>query len=247
MLNKLHENFFMNRNIFLLIFLFVIFTRSGLYGVNPNDSGSVRISMNEQDTLKENQILYNGRVWRNLYYRVEEDQFLFSKELLPGSVTINGKTFKNVSIRYDIYNDEIMTPTNNGSILQLNKEMVDSFTIIFRNTTYRFTKIQEDSLTGIKGYINVLYKGKSALYVKYKKEIEILAVDGKYDRFFQTHRIYFLKDVIVYQINSKSDLFKVLNKDKAQIRNFIKKNKLKVSKREPESFVPVIGYYDSIS
>jgi hypothetical protein len=237
----------MNRNNFLSVFLFFIFTGSGLYGICPDNSESVNLYLVEQDTLKENQLLYIGREWRNLYYRVVEDQFLFSKELLTGSVTINSKSFKNIRLRYDIYNDEIMTLTNHGSILQLNKEMVDSFTIIFGNKEYRFTNITEDSLTGLKGYINVIYKGKSALYVKYKKEIEILAVDGKYDLFLQTHRIYFLKDGFVYQIKRKSDLFKVLNNYKAQIRNFIKKNKLKVSKKEPESFIPVIEYYDSIS
>jgi hypothetical protein len=105
----------------------------------------------------------------------------------------------------------------------------------------------EDSLTGIKGYVNILYKGKSALYVKYKKEIQILAVDNKYDLFFQTYRIYFQKEGIVHQINNKRELLKLLDEDKAQIKDFIKKNKLKISKMEPESFVPVIRFYDSIS
>lgn len=236
----------MKRFHFFLIFSLVIIARSGLCRTGPNDSESVRLSINEQDTLKENQILYNGRVWRNRYYRVRDNQFLFSSEFLPGTLSINGKSFKDLSIRYDILNDEIMTPANHGTILQLNKEMIDSFTINFKNKTYRFIKIQNDSLKGLNGYVNVLYKGESALYVKYKKEIELLAINGKYDLFVQTHRIYFLKDSIPYHINGKSDLFRVLNEDKAQIRSFIKKNKIVVSKKRPESFAPVIGYYDSI-
>ena len=203
--------------------------------------------MNGSDTLTENQILYNGSVWRNLYIQIREDQFLFFRDFLPGTISINGKSFKNIVIRYDIYNDEIMTPTNHGVILQLNKEMIDSFSIISGNKKYNFTRLQEDSLKTLKGYVNVLYKGKSALYVKYRKEIELLAVEGKYDIFYQTFRVYFLKDGIVHPLTGKSDLFKILDKDKAQIKNFIKKNKLKISKKDPESFVPVIRYYDSIS
>ena len=237
----------MSRYVFPFIFFLAIFSRPGLYGIGPNDSESVRFNIIEQDTLKENQILYNGRVWRNRYYKVREDQFLFSNEFLTGTLSINGITFKNLSIRYDIYNDEIMTPTNHGAILQLNKEMVDSFTIIFENKTYRFTKLREDSVKGFKGYVNVLYKGKTALYVKYKKEIELLAVERKFDMFYQTHRIFFVKDSIVHPVTGKSDLLKVLNEDKVQIRDFIKKNRLKISKKRPESFIPVIGYYNSIS
>jgi hypothetical protein len=243
----LQENFLMDRSIFLSIFFFAIFNGSGLYAAIPELSEPLPVNLSQQDTMRENQILYNGKIWRNLYYLVKGDQFLFSKDFLTGTISINGKSFKNISIRYDIFNDEIMTTTNHGSILQLNKEMVDSFTIFFGYKTYKFLNTQADSLTGIKGYVNALYIGKSALYVKYKKEIQSLAVDDKYDLFFQTYRIYFLKDGIVHQITSKSDFFKILSEDKARIRDFMKKNKLKVSKKVPESFIPVIRYYDILS
>jgi hypothetical protein len=237
----------MSRNIFLFVFLFSIFHGSGLYGIVPNDSESLSLIIYKQDTLKENQILYNGKLWRNRYYRIREDQFLFSKEFLSGNLSINGQLFRNLNIRYDIYNDEIMIPSNRGAILQLNKEMVDSFTLNFDNKTYKFTQIREDSVRGFNGYVNVLYKGKNALYVKFKKEIELLAVERKFDMFYQIHRIYFVKDSIVYQVTGKGDLLKILNENKVQIRNYIKKNKLQISKKRPESFIPVIDYYDSIS
>ncbi|MBE3138361.1 MAG: hypothetical protein IMZ63_00940 [Actinobacteria bacterium] len=236
----------MSRNIFLFVFLFSIFNGSGLYGIVPNDSESLSLIIYKQDTLKENQILYNGKLWRNRYYRIREDQFLFSKEFLSGNLSINGQLFRNLNIRYDIYNDEIMIPSNRGAILQLNKEMVDSFTINFYNKTYKFTQIREDSVRGFNGYVNVLYKGKNALYVKYKKEIELLAVDRKYDMFYQTLRIYFLKDGIVHLISGKREFFNLLDEYKLQIRSFIKKNRIRVSKKIPESFVPVIEFYDNL-
>ena len=237
----------MKKIIILFIFLLILFTGSGLYGTIPIDTELIPINLNQPDTLKENQILFNGRVWRNLYYRVKEHQFLFSKTPLPGSLTINGKTFKNISIMYDIYNDEILTATNHGSVLQLNKEMVDSFAIIFEYKTYKFTKIQEDSVKGFKGFVNVLYKGKTALYVKYKKEIELLSADDTFDKFYQTHRIYFVKDSVVNLVTGKREFFNLMDEYKVPIRSFIKKNRLKMSKSNPESFVPVVQFYDSIS
>lgn len=236
----------MHRNNLLLIILLTIFTGAVFY-CNPGYGQPLPVQISQQDSLKENQILYNGKLWHNLYHNIKGDQFLFSNDYLPGSLTINGKSYNNLGISYDIYNDEIITLTNHGSILQLNKEMVDSFALVYNHKTYRFKNALEDSLTGIKGYVNVLYKGKSALYVKYKKEIQILAVDNKYDLFFQTYRIYFQKEGIVHQINNKRELLKLLDEDKAQIKDFIKKNKLNISKMEPESFVPVIRFYDSIS
>jgi hypothetical protein len=235
----------MNRRKLFYLFVFVFFAGPGQIS-SLAFGDSIPIKMIQQDPVRENQVLYNGKVWRNMFTNVRGDQFLFSKDYLPGSVTVNGKTFKNLNINYDIYNDEITTPKNNGAILQLNKEMVDSFSLVFEFKTFRFKNTDEDSIPGITGFVNVLYEGESALYVKYKKEIDLLAVDDKYDLFFQTHKIYFFKKGMVYQINGKSDLLKALEEDKARIKAFMKKNGIRVSKKEPGSFVPVIRYYDSL-
>jgi hypothetical protein len=235
----------MSRKKLLYIFLFATVYVSGL--CVPVYGEPLKVKIIQPDQVKENQILYNGKLWHNLYSYIKGDQFLFTKDFLAGSVTMNGQSFKGVDLIYDIYNDEIITITNHGFYVQLNKEMVDSFTLTFENKTYRFLNTQTDTIKGIKGYVNVLYKGKSALYVKYKKEIELLAVDEKYDLFYQTYKIYLVKDGVIYQLSGKRDLLKILQEDKTKIREFMKKNKFGVTKKIPESFIPVIRYYDSIS
>jgi len=201
----------------------------------------------QQKPVGENQILYNGKVWRNMFAQVKGNQFLFSGDYLPGSLTINGRAFHNLGLSYDIYNDEIITTSNTGYNIQLNKEMVDSFSFSFQNRIYRFLNTREDSIRGVKGYINVLYKGKSALYVKYRKEIELLAVDDKYDLFFQNHRLYVRLNGNDYTLTGKNDLLKILEKDKTVLKAYIKKNRLKISKKDPDSFIPIVRYYDSLS
>jgi hypothetical protein len=237
----------MRRFIILILIFFVFFTGSDLFGIARGYYGQLYINTGLQDSIKENQVLYNGRLWRNIYYLVQDDQFLFSKEFLPGSLSVRGKTFTNIPLKYDLFADEILTPVDPGGILQLNKEMVDSFSISFQNKTYQFIKLQEDSLKGSQRYFNVLYKGRTGLYLKYTKKIGKLAVEGKYDRFYQLIRICFVKDNIVYTIRRKSDLLKVLIEDKALIKSFIKKNKLDITEKNPESFIPVIRYYDSLN
>ena len=216
-------------------------------GICCFNSETVRFGPIQQDTSNENQILYNGRIWRNFDYGAEGDQFLFSRVFMPGSLTIRGRTFKNIAILYDIYKDEITTPTFSEGILQLNKEMVDSFSILFKNRTYRFTRMPEDSLRILRGYVNVLYNGKTSLYVKYSKKIERSAVEGKTDKFYLISRSYLMKDNIAHLITNTGDLFRVLNDFKTQIKDFIRKNHLEISKKEPESYIPVIRYYDSLS
>jgi hypothetical protein len=237
----------MKRNFVLILIVFTFLSGYSLIGADPYKTENIISNLTDQDTIKEKQILYNGKLWENRYHRILGDQFLFSNLFLSGTVSINGRTFKNLRLKYDIYLDEIIIPVNNVEILQVNKEMVDSFTISFENKVYRFTNIREDTLKGPNGYVNVLYKGKSALYVRYKKEISPYSTPTSDGSFIENHLIYFEKDSISNPITNTNSLIRVIMEDKEQITNFIKTNKLKISNKLPESFVPVIRYYDSIS
>lgn len=233
----------MQRFRILSLFLVVLITGFKLYAGNQNLS-SIPVKSVQSDTLLDNQTLYNGKIWRNLYYLVMEDQFLFSKEYLPGILTINGKTFNNVQIKYDIFKDEILTPIDSGRILQLNKELIDSFSISFLDKKYQFIKMKEDSLKTYLSYFNVLYKGKTTLLLKFEKKIDKLSVEGKYDKFYQITRIFIVTGEKLYQVSGKGDLFRLFPEDKMQLKDFMKKSKLRISEKEPESFIPVIRFHD---
>ena len=135
-----------------------------------------------QDTVDKH-LLLNGRIWRNQYSKVTGDQFFLTDKYIKGSVIFNGRTFKNLDLKYDIYNDELILSIESYPVIIMNKEMVDSFNLILGNRTYNIINTGTDTLNVLKGYVNVLYKGPSALYVKYIKKIQPLADDGKYDLF----------------------------------------------------------------
>lgn len=200
----------------------------------------------QPDTFQELQLLYNGRVWQNLFYQVEGNQFLFSGEFLQGSVTMNGKKFTGISLKYDLYKDEILTPVSPGVILQLNKELVDSFSFVYLQKAYRFKGMPEEVNSGLQGYVCVIYEGRTGLYVKYQKKINRPGQENKRDAFYQLNRLYLVKGREIYPISGKHDLYRAFQEDKTALREFIKENKIMISEKEPESFVPVIRYYDSL-
>lgn len=215
--------------------------------MNQGEPGNFHSTVSEQDSVKDRQILYNGAVWKNIYHGVDGNQFLFSEFFIPATITINNKTFQNIRIKYDIFSDEIITPVSDEEILKLNKEMVDSFNVSFEDKIYRFTNIQNDTLEDFSGYFNVLYSGHTSFYVKYKKSISSFDSSKENGQFIETYKMFLVKGNKFFQINNIKDLLTDLNANKEQIRNFIRKNKLKISRSLPESFVPVVRFYDSIS
>jgi hypothetical protein len=59
--------------------------------------------------------------------------------------------------------------------------------------------------------------------------------------------MYIVLDGIPSEIEKLKDLLKLIGPQKDQVRNFIRTEKIKVSRNIPESFVPVVRFYDSIN
>ena len=235
----------MGRFHLLLTFLLTISVGADLQATVPGKTISDSYKSERQDIIK-NQILYNGRAWRNLYYRVKGNQYLFTDMFLPGTVSISGKLFTGLELRYDIYNDQLMIKSDRAIILQLNKEMVEGFTIEYNNRRYDFQKLEEDTNEPDQGYFNILYKGRSELLVKYKKDILLLAVYNTYDLFNQYHHIYVKKDGEIYLINKKKNIINLYGGNNKAIMGFIKSRRLTVTKEDPDSFIPLVEFCDNL-
>lgn len=199
----------------------------------------------QSDTIKDIQLIFNGRIWIDEYTKIEGDQFLFGNEFVTSSVSMNKTEFNNILLRYDIYEDELTAINEKGLIIRLNKEMVDSFSFKVNGNLMKF--IKADSIEGISGYVNVLYPGQTGLYVKYRKHIELLAVDQKIDRFYQVQKNYLVKDGFARPFAGKLEFFRLLDDKKHEVKQFIKKNNLSFSRKKPESFIPILRYYDSLN
>lgn len=231
----------------VVICLLTSIIRPVFAGSTVSDEKIVISFSSHNDPQLDRQLLYNGRIWRDLYSKVKGDEFLFSSEFLQGNIEINGKTFNNIRMKYDIYNDEIICPVTPVLMVQLNKEKVREFEIYFENRRYKFININDENNNVLQGYVNILYQYNTALCLKYIKGITALAVDNKYDKFSQIQILYLFKDGLYNRITGKRDFFRHLRDKNIQIRDFIKQNKIKVTKKRPESFIPVLEFYDNLN
>jgi hypothetical protein len=198
-----------------------------------------------QDQVDKHKLL-NGRIWRNQYTKVTGDQFFLGNIFLKGSVTFNGRKFENLDLKYDIHNDELILSIESYPVIIMNKEMVDSFSLYVGNRIFNIINAGTDTLNVLKGYVNLLYKGPSALYVKYIKKIRPLADEGKYDLFYQEHLVYLKKGAGIVQVTGKKKLMNLLEDKKKEIRDYMKRSGIKVSQKDPYTFIPVLEYYDGL-
>jgi hypothetical protein len=80
----------------------------------------------------------------------------------------------------------------------------------------------------------------------YYKEISKRGPGKNYEDFVQSDRIYVLKDDIIHQVRNRNDFNKLLADKKHEIKEYMHGNSLKLNRKDPDSFVPVLQYYDSL-
>lgn len=232
-------------NLLVLFLLNILFSEYCLsvipFDFNPDN----KFSLNHQDN-SDKQVLFNGVVWRNLYPHIRGNQFLFTNDFVKGSVTIEGRRFPDLRLKYDIYNDQILTINERNIIIQVNKEMVDSFSLDYNNRTYRFGKVDIDSIDNPRGYINVLCDGPLTLVVRYRKEILLHAVENIYDIFSQNQKVYLKKDGLFHPVALRRDLFKSFGELKPEVKNYLRSNRIRISIKDPDTLVPAVKYYNSL-
>lgn len=192
-------------------------------------------------------VLLNGRIWWNKHAKVTGDPFFISDSYLKGSVVFNGQSFGNLDLKYDICSDELVYKPESHPVILLNKEMVDSFIITSGFRDYFFFNAGSPPGSGPSGYINLLYKGPTTLLVKYAKKIQPLADQGIYDLFHQELKIFLRKDTTIVPVTGRKHLMSILGDKKKEVREYKKQHRHRISMKEPDSLVPVLEFYDSLS
>ena len=195
------------------------------------------------------QYLLNGRIWHNKFQKVSGNQFFITNAFLKGSVTLNGRKYNDLDLLYDIADDELILKPESYPVIIMNKEFVDSFTLRNGERTYKIINERTDTFVIHRGYINVLYEGSTAFYVKYRKRIQPLAVDGISDLFFQETRMYIRQDTAMVRVERKRDILNLLKDKKKEVKDFIRIQRIngfRLSAKNPDTVIPVLKYYDSL-
>jgi hypothetical protein len=161
---------------------------------------------------------------------------------------MSGKFFDNTALRFklDLVNDELLLSADMSTVVQLNKEMVDFFTLETEGRTIRFVKLEAGGVSPLDGYYQVLHSGSTKLYVSYRKELRLRSSVGERDTFIQSHTVYLVKEGIPYKIAGRAGLMKRLADKKIQLRKHIRSEKIRISGNNPGSIVPLLEFYDSL-
>ena len=194
--------------------------------------------------------LYNGSEYAGYPIRLTEGhQFFDTNELVNGSIVYDGVLYENVPIQIDLVTELVIINSFGGAYrMQLINEKISSFKLL-DHTFIRLVKDSTNRNVISTGFYDQLYAGNIAVLKKEQKKIRenVSIVTGITGSVTENDFYYLKKNEKFYTVKNKNALLEVLHDKKKDIKQFIRKNKLKFRKDPDNVLIQVASYYDTLN
>lgn len=242
--------FFLKKSAFtflLLITAFISYGQESLQDSTLRKQTTDSIIVLYKNVMKENLRLYNGSEYLYSAHNTKGFPYFQSADMLPGSVYYDGNLYNNISMHYDLVNDELVTNdyTNNFPI-KLIADKVKYFII----DGYKFINAAINTdfpLASTNGFYEELYRNKTIVFAKKQKELKVKTSSEGSESSYKEFDWYFIYyNDKVYKVSNEKSVLNILKKRKTELRKFINVNKINFKKNFEEALVKTTQYFDQI-
>ncbi len=171
-------------------------------------------------------------------------------EFIEGSVYTTSKTrYEGVSLRYNIFNDDIEFRSDDGQVMVLAvPEVIEKVEFGDYQFEYIFYFVSNKTR---RGYFALLEEGKASLYFRPQVKFEEAKKPAAYQdaqpaKFSKRPDTYYIRidREAARPVSKPKDLLEVFSRHKDEVAAFIKKNKVKTN--NVESLKELVQFYNSL-
>lgn len=191
--------------------------------------------------------LYNGIEYVGYSPKIEGIPYFLENTWQRGSIVYDGIAYDTVQMMYDIVKDRIVIlHFNNFFRLGLFSEKVKSFSLL----NHHFVRVEQDSLSNSPletGFYDQLYTGRTSMLVRRTKFIEETVKEQLERKFIELDHYYLYKDGKYHTIRTRKGLLALLKDHAREVKQHLKKKKLKFRKDKENTILQAAIHYDSLN
>lgn len=203
------------------------------------------INLYYQFTNKQSR-LYNGLEYYDYPVTLEGHAYFLDSSWKKGYVFYDGLPFYDVSMLYDIVRDElVILHFNNFKKMGLLSEKIKEFTLQGHHFLYLIRDSIGNSLPST-GFYEDLYDGASQVLAKRIKIIEE-RITNQVEQFITVHNRYYIRVNGRYHVvDSYNALMSVLKDHARDVRQYLRKNRIRYRKNPQSTIISAAVFYDSL-
>jgi hypothetical protein len=207
----------------------------------PVDYNTLHQSILEQYGF--DQVLVNGFLYTDKYWRKVGHQFLLGDQLYNGNLTFRGKTYQNIPMKYDLYDQQLVVNVKQDA-LSLLVALPEDFISDFSIENKRFTRCTFDD--GPK-FCQVVFESAElkCLYYWFKEKRDLN--DRNYPGYCEFResekKNYLILNGVQKKYNNNKSFIELFPVEvNAKIRKYMKSNRIKVSRSSGEEMAGLLAY-----
>jgi len=189
--------------------------------------------------------LYNGKEFIQYSPTLEGHPYFGDGELRKGSIIYDEMFFDNVNMQYDLVKDELVIQHFDVFFkLVLISQKVKEFHL----DGHHYRRLVKDSINKLPvatGFYDFLHEGSIRLLVKRTKKIDEIITDKVIQRIAEKDFYYIIKDSVYHQIKTYKSLLSILKDKSKEIRQDLRKNRIKFRKNREAAILRAVTFYDT--
>lgn len=192
-------------------------------------------------TLGETWPIHNGRVFYGYPVHIEH-AFFPDKGWQKGSVLYDGVWYRDISLMYDAYMDELVILHPSSTPIRLVSERVHEFH--FLGLSFIRLEFENNSLMRT-GFYEKLVEGPVTVYAKRTKKVEENIVDLALEKKFVTaYQFYAMKDGVFKSIQKQKSLLEIMKDKRQTVVQHLKQQNIKFRKEKEKAIVEMARIYN---
>jgi hypothetical protein len=191
--------------------------------------------------------LYNGIEHIGYSPRIKGHAYFQEVEMQKSTIVYDGLVYTDVPMWYDMMKEQVIIQHfNKFTRIGLVSQKVTAFTLL----NHHFIRLDIDSTLGLPistGFYDQLYKGPSTVLVRRVKTIYEVVKDEVEREFTQQNYYFIQKDSTYYSVKNYKGLLSIYKGRSKEIKQYLRKNKIRYRKDKENAIVKVAAYYDSLN
>jgi hypothetical protein len=180
--------------------------------------------------------IYNGVEFIGYDPSMKGHAYFISDTLDEASIRYEGIWYEKIPALYDIIADKLVISDVNGNLI-----------CPFGGKVQRFLLRGHDFIQTSKGYYDVLCTGAMTIHAKRTKEVEEFMSVQEYTRTAtEKDHYYLVKGDVYYSLNNAKALLSRMGDKRRIVRQYLRKNKIKIRKSKELAIVKAAEYYNQL-
>lgn len=217
-------------------------------GVQAQENSNYKKLIQETNAIYgSDDLLNSGELYRPEHTGAKGYPYFLTNAYLPATVSVRGNTFENVIAKYNIETDQfiLLTPADTNSVrrIAIKQNWIDSFKI----DKHVFVNIFDyDSAKILKGYYELVYRGKKSFLIKHTKRFNDAHNDFSANGYYSVLKpSFFIFDGIKsIPVKNKREFLELFSRNRA-VKNYIRDNKIKFLKASTVQLNKLMQFCDS--